>query len=209
MAWRRAVKMVATHGWVGILCLLGLSLVALALAPLNLDNGYSLIENTISEGAGQGVEGAWLSRVGLLMLGCAITWLSVLAVSRWGTAGTLLLGTLGVLMISATVFSSRSWLEEARFDQTEDLLHRLAAFAMGVAFIVGVLSVSRQREAEIKARYPDLLTVVAATGFSLGILSWSEVQGLMQRLMFLVGYAWFTWETLMLRSSRGGPEPPT
>jgi hypothetical protein len=96
-----------------VLTLLLLSAVALALAPLNVDDSYSVIKQTLSESAGQGVKGAWVARSGFLLLGGAVVWLTILSRERWGLAASVLLGTFGFLMVSIAAISSKSWVEIA------------------------------------------------------------------------------------------------
>lgn len=59
--------------------LLGLALLALALAPLLLPAGYSVITHSVSESAAQGLEGGWLARSGLVMFGVAVVFLVIAA----------------------------------------------------------------------------------------------------------------------------------
>lgn len=187
---------------IAILGLLALSLLALAIAPLQLDEGYSIIEHTTSESAAQGVDGGWVARAGFLMLGSAVFWLAVLSRRRWGLGGALLLGLFGLLMVSAAAFSSKPWQETAPYDSTEDLLHSVAASAMGLCFIIGLISVGVSR-ISASQRALDFFAAGAAIALSIGLLVFDDVQGLLQRLMFLVGYAWFIRETLTLRTEQG------
>jgi hypothetical protein len=184
----------------GILALLTLSVAALAGAPLAVEDGYSVVEHTVSESAAQGVEGAWLARLGFLLLGSGVAWLTALSGRRWGLAGTVMLGAFGVMMVSAAAFSSKPWQADAPYDSTEDLLHSIAASAMGVAFIVGLISIGAI-SATSRDRIIHYAVACLAVGLSIGLLAWEGGQGLLQRLMFLAGYVWFAREAWALRSN--------
>ena len=49
---------------VGVLVLLGAALLAILLAPLAMPDDYSWVELGVSESAAQGLEGAWVARIG-------------------------------------------------------------------------------------------------------------------------------------------------
>ena len=78
---------------VGVLGLLVLSATALALAPLALPSAYSWLAQGTSEAAAQGLENAWIARLGFLLFGFAVIWLKSLARERWGEWGSGLLGS--------------------------------------------------------------------------------------------------------------------
>lgn len=61
-------------GFTAVLVLLGVSAVALAVAPVVLDESYSWVEHTTSQAGGQGVDGAWMARLGFLLFGLAVIW---------------------------------------------------------------------------------------------------------------------------------------
>lgn len=113
-----------------VLALLAISAASLALAPAVVPDSYSWIPHTTSESGAQGVEGAWLARIGFLMFGLAVIWLAQLARATWGPWAAALHTGFGVFITATAAFSAGSWEEGARVDRTEDLLHstRLRAF---------------------------------------------------------------------------------
>jgi hypothetical protein len=184
-----------------VLVLLVLSVGALALAPALMPGSYSWIEHTTSEAAAQGVSGAWLARAGFVLLGSAVVVLAVVSRTRWPLAGTFLHGAFGVLMVTAAVFSARSWERAAPFDETEDLLHSIAASTMGLAFAAGVVIVLvARRSTGVGLLGP--LAVVASMAIPLAMTAWPEGSGALQRLMFAIAYLWYGREALM-----SGPLP--
>ncbi len=80
---------------VAVLGGLGLSAVALAVAPLFVPSDYSWTSHTTSEAAAQGIEGAWMAQLGFLLLGLAVMVLSTGAARRWGVGGVVLHGAPG------------------------------------------------------------------------------------------------------------------
>ena len=162
------------------------------------------MSNAISESAAQGIHGAWLARLGLAIYGLAAIWLAVSLHARWGIGARYCHLVFGVFMVFAAAFSIRSWDQTAPFDPTEDFLHSFAATAMGFAYTLGVLLVFLQRpKAELGARVFDLVAAIVAIVFPLLMLSMPEVQGLIQRVMFLVSYIWYGKEALRLNRATG------
>jgi tryptophan-rich sensory protein len=200
-AWSRRVAALA------VLVGFGASAIALAAAPKLMPVTYSWIEHTTSESAAQGVDGAWLARLGFLFFGFSVIWLSRLASPSWGTSGTALHLAFAVFMIAAAAFSVRSWEETAGFDPVEDLLHSTAATAMGFAFAFGVLIVMLQRaRPSSRHRILDAIAIGAAIAIPLGMIAFTGHAGVLQRAMFLVAYVWYGGEALRAwrQESRAG-----
>jgi hypothetical protein len=182
-----------------VIALLCASALAVLLAPLQLPDTYSWTRHTVSEAAGQGVEGAWPARAGLALFGFAALAQSAWSRPRWGGAGTLLLGAFGALMIAAAVFSARPWEPDLSYDRTEDVLHSVAATAMGFAFAFGVLSVAlRRTRSDWPHRAMDVVAVVASVVIPLSMTVWEDRAGVLQRAMFAIAYAWFAVEAIAL-----------
>lgn len=188
-----------------VLVILGCSLLALALAPLLLPASYSWIDHTTSESGAQGVEGAWLARAGFVLFGVAVLGLVGTARDRLGRPGSLLLGLFGVAMFMIAVFSNRPWEAGVPFDATEDLLHSIGASTIGVAFAAGVVAVAiHQRRIDQRAPLAThVVAVAAATILPLGMLAFPNADGLLQRLMFAVAYAWFARLAIAQLEARG------
>ncbi len=181
----------------GIVTLLVLSAAALGAAPLRLPSSYSWVRHTISESAAQGVEGAWVARLGLLLMGLAALWLSGVAGRRWGSGGKYLLRSFGVLMVAAATFSHKPWEAAVSFDQTEDVLHSVAATGMGFAFAIGVALVTIRRPAPtFFTRAFDITAFAASVLIPLGMSAWPHAAGLLQRCMFTIAYLWYGGEAL-------------
>lgn len=168
------------------LLLLAASLAALAIAPTLMPESYSWVEHSISESAAQGVAGAWLARLGLLLYGFAVLTLVAIAGSAWGLWGRLAHGVYGVSIIAAAAFAHRPW-EDVPFDAFEDFLHSVASFGVGFSFTIGVIIVSLRRGPNAgPIRVLDALAVVSAVVIPMVMFNVSGIGGVVQRGMFLV-----------------------
>lgn len=180
------------------LLLLASSLAAVAIAPTLMPDSYSWVEHSISESAAQGVPGAWLARLGLLLFGFAVLTLVAIAGSAWGLWGRLAHGFYGVSIIAAAAFAHRPW-EDVPFDAFEDSLHSVASFGVGFAFTIGVIIVSLRRGPNAgPIRVLDALAVVSAVVIPMVMFNVSGIGGLVQRGMFLVAYLWYGVEAIQL-----------
>jgi hypothetical protein len=183
-----------------ILLLLGASLLCVAVAPLAMPDSYAIVEHSISESAAQGVESAWLTRTGFLLLGFAVLISAGFAGPRWGVGGRIMHRMYGVAMIAVAAYAHSPW-EDVPFDEFEDLLHSVAAGGVGLAFTVGVLTVMVQRGPHTTgARMLDLTAAAAATILPIIMFNAEGIGGVVQRVLFLVGYAWYAIEAV--RSAR-------
>ena len=186
-----------------VLLLLALSATALACAPLFLPESYSWVAQTTSESAAQGLQGAWVARLGFLLFGFGVLWLSRLSRDAWGIWGFVLLGCFGVMMVGTAAFSHRPWLPGAPFDPIEDLLHSVTATVMGFAFAAGVVAVGlgRSRAGALRRAF-DLAAVAASVLLPIAMGLSTTHTGLLQRTMFLIAYLWYAGEAL--RPEDGG-----
>jgi hypothetical protein len=174
------------------------SATALLLAPTFMPDSYSWLAHTTSESAAQGVEGAWLARLGFVMFGLSVLLLAAVTRRNWGFAGAALHAVFGACMLATAVFSTRSWVPDAPYDPTEDTLHSIAASAIGFAFALGIVAVVlRARRTRLQRWWLlDLAAVLASVLLPLGMLLQPDAAGLLQRSMFAIAYAWYVTESL-------------
>ncbi len=199
----------STRWWtIATLGLLGLSVAALVAAPLALPASYDWVEHTTSESGAQGLEGAWLARLGFVLFGLAVLAVAGRMAHRWGQRATALHRVFGVCMVGAAAFSSRSWESNVRYDTTEDFLHSVVATVMGFAFAFGVLAVALiGRERGGRPRLLDGIAVAATVVLPIAMTVDEPRAGLFQRLMFAIAYAWYARETLAVGHPRSWGEP--
>jgi hypothetical protein len=168
----------------------------LAAAPLLMPAGYAWVRNTVSESAAQGLDGAWLGRIGLLAFGFAVICTAV--VNRWWNGGARAAHyAFGVLLIAAAAFSSQPADSSLPYVATEDVIHSVAATAMGFAFAGGVALVGYGRVvAGGRFAVLDVLALAASITIPLAMSAWDGSAGLFQRLMFAVAFGWYLAETI-------------
>jgi hypothetical protein len=173
------------------------SAACLALAPALLPASYSVTEHAISESAAQGLEGAWLARLGFVLFGFAVLASASIAGDRWGLWGGLFHRLFGAAMIGVAAFSHRPWEDDLPFDEVEDNLHSVMSSVVGVAFTAGVLIVMLRRGPTARwGRVFDGTAIVAATVIPMIMLNASGIAGLVQRVMFAVAYLWHGEEAI-------------
>lgn len=177
--------------------LLAVSALALLLAPLNMPDSYSWLQHTTSESAAQGVEGAWLARLGFLIFGLTVLWLAERLLDNWPVSVHWLHGVFGLMMVGTAVFSSKPWLPNLPFDPVEDALHSFTATAMGFAFAIGVGLRLWHREDRRFGQALDVAAIAASVVIPLVMSALPDWDGLLQRCMFATAYLWYTHELLM------------
>jgi hypothetical membrane protein len=179
-----------------ILGLLLTSFLLLALAPLVLDDSYSWLEHTTSQAGAQRVRGAWMARSGFLLLGLAVLWLAHRRAGRWRQPSTALHAVFGACLAGVAAFSLRSWDDTVPFDRTEDLLHSVAATAMGFAFAFGIASARWTWGRRPQLRTFDVLAIGASVVLPLAMVALGEYAGAFQRAMFAIAYVWYATEVV-------------
>lgn len=188
---------------IGALFLLAASFSCIAVAPLLMPDSYSMVSNTISESAAQGVANGWLARLGFLFLGLSVLVLVGLAGPRWGPWGRLAFRVYGVAMVATAVFSHMPW-EDLPYDLFEDSLHSIAASTVGTSFTVGVVLVTFRRGAKERlARVSDVVALVAAVAITIVMFGAEDIAGSVQRVMFVIAYVWFGMEVVRSIRTRG------
>jgi hypothetical protein len=189
-----------------VLVCLAVSALALALAPLLMPGSYSPIAHTTSESAAQGVDGAWLARLGLGAFGVAVV---ILAAGRsWsGRPARAAHFVFGMALLLTATASARPWIPEVPFDLLEDQMHSFAATAMGFAFAFGVVAVGIGNSRAIgRVRLWDIVAVLASVIVPIGMANLAGIAGLLQRVMFAVAYVWYGIEAN--RANRLAPRLP-
>lgn len=171
--------------------LLAIAAASLLAAPVFMPASYSWLAHTTSESGAQGVAYAWVARLGFLAFGLAVLWLAAVSRTVWANAALWRHVAFGVFMTATAAFSHRAWIATAAFDPIEDALHSFTATAMGFAFALGVLARLLQRARRNEpGRAFDAVALAAATALPLLMAGLPNMDGLLQRLMFLVAYVW-------------------
>lgn len=181
----------------GVVLLLVLSATCVLVSAWAMPETYSWRANAISESAAQGVEFAWIARLGFLAFGGAVIWLALHLRGIWARSACWMFLAFGAFMLATAAFSHKPWLAGVAFDRFEDFLHSVSATGMGFAFALGVTARCLQRGDEAwSSKVGDCIAVVAAVALPLLGQLWPSVMGMLQRAMFAVAYLWFASEAL-------------
>lgn len=174
-----------------------LATIGVLFTPLAMDSGYSWLQNSISETGGQGVTNAWLGRWTLLLSGTGVLLVTALRRRTWNHTATVAMVLFGIMWILTGFFSTKSWVQDVPFDETESLTHSFLASAMAIV-VLGALSLAfRTSNTARRDRALALLLAFAATFLPLASLLVPDLAGLFQRIMFLYTYFWFIREVRM------------
>lgn len=189
----------------GPLMLLLLSALLILFATNFMPDGYHWMTHTTSEAAAQGLNNAWITRMGFLTFGIAVLWQVKLMRPVWAMPSRWLHGLFGLCMIATAVFSHKPWWPVESYDVLEDALHSVFATLMGFAFALGVLVRLLQTRASPGGEtWLNGLAIAAATFIPLIMIVVPERAGLVQRLMFLVAYFWYGAQGVwMMRKANG------
>jgi hypothetical protein len=172
----------------------------IAAAPILMPAGYSWVANSISESGAQGVTGAWATRVGFLLLGLGVILLSTSKDMSWRSPARVLLGIYGFLMLCVAAFST-SWFDTTiPSNATESMLHSVAASVTGFFYGIGIFWVAlTERPMSTRWRIFSLVVVASSIALPIGAGVFSDLGGLLQRLMFLLAFIWFIGEARRAR----------
>lgn len=183
--------------------LLVLSAMSMLIAAESMPPPYSWRVHSISESAAQGLQHAWIARMGFLFFGSAVLLLSLARRGSWPRIAYWMHLVFSACMFATAAFSHKPWVVGLPFDAFEDLLHSIAASTMGFAFSAGVIVAYAQRgRGKHASRALDVLALGLAVVVPIMLATSSSEGGAVQRLMFLVAYVWYGKEALMLENTR-------
>ncbi|MGD2043267.1 MAG: DUF998 domain-containing protein [Acidimicrobiia bacterium] len=193
----------ARLSWAGLI----LSVLMLAFAPLLVADSYSLIENTLSESGGQGVDGAWMLRTGVLLAAFAVFIMTTIS-PHWGKTARIALRIYVLGLVALAVFPESPW-DGGAYDGTVAYLHTVSGVVGAASFIVGVMTVSNSRPSRQRgARAFDWMVVLSVALVPQLMLA-TTGDGLLQRTMVALGYAWLFVEAARISERLGIAEKPT
>lgn len=153
---------------------------------------YSWISDTTSESAAQGVSGAWLARLGFLLLGLSVMAMAFTAGPLWGRWPAVLHYAFGAMIAAAAAFSTSAW-NGGRYVHSEAGIHGVLAGTMGVVFAAAVIgtAVHARRSRLPRGLTLDVVAVAATVVVAVAMSTAPSAQGAFQRIVFAVMYAWY------------------
>jgi hypothetical protein len=174
----------------GVWAVLAAAMVAFGLAPLAVPSSYVWTEHGISESGAQGIDGAWVTRLGFILFGLAVLLLVRVRAKEWRPLGTMFHLAFGVSMFGVAAFSTKPWEANAPYVDSEDFLHDIFASTLGFSFIAGAVTVMIvRRNRTVRGALPDLAAIAITSAVPLTIST--SIWGLLQRAMFLTAALWY------------------
>ncbi len=175
--------------------ILFLSVLLLAVAPVFVATSYSILEHTISESGGQGVEHGWIMRAGTLLTAVAVFLLAESARPFWPFSGRLWMRMYALGLVFLVAFPESPW-DGGSHNLTVAGLHTVAGVLSAASFILGAAAISRTRNRDRRVRMFDWIVIAAIAITPQIMLVVVEIDGLLQRSMVLLGYLWLLLESI-------------
>lgn len=176
-----------------------ISVASILISPFFMPMDYSWITNTISESAAQGLNNAWITRLGFITFGLGVIGLSVYLNNDWPITVRVCHAIFGISMLFVAAFSMRHWDNRVDFDPTENMLHSVFANAMGFAICLGVLFSFFKRGSDSWGKFFDIMVAGSSIIIPILMLYYPNTDGLIQRFMFGVSYFWYLRELMVKR----------
>ena len=164
------------------------SILLLSLAPLTVADDYSVLHNTMSEAGGQGVDGAWLQRTGVVVTSLSVLTLAAFAQPVWERGVRVWLRVYALALLGLVIFPESPW-DGSIHNETVALAHTAAGVIAVTGFVLGAWQASRGRATDVRSRAFDWLVIVAMLVLPQLMLI-TSYQGLLQRLLVGLGYVW-------------------
>ena len=188
------------------LALTGIAVFATAalVAPFLSHPDYSSIRHTVSQLAGQAMPGAWMMRAGFWAFGLGTLAAAVVTLRR-EPAVSAALAVFGAAMAAAALWSNLPIDPALGGDAAEDRAHSIAASVMGFAFCTACL-VRLGAAGWPRADRLSWLGAMASIALPALMLALPDVQGVPQRVMFAIAFAWIARQ---FAGRKGGQRPVT
>ncbi len=175
---RRSIKVAST------LCFILFVVISFGL-PFYSFEGYSILSNTTSHLAAQGSPHAWIMDLVFVILG-VVTILNTFAtrVRYHQVIG----GLFGISLVMTAFFPHAPLVEGVPVNMLQDQVHSIFATITGFSFTL--LAIGHGLMSKGSERVFGVLMAIIATLFSLGMMSFPSLMGLLQRIMFISAFGW-------------------
>lgn len=160
--------------------------IAVAVGPFYTADGYSPVSNVISELAAQRTQGNYIMASAFLILGAAIVAQGVSAFHR----SLIPFMVFGASFGAAGLFGHRPITTGVPYISWVDATHSALATVAGVALTIG-FGWQAAAARTLWYRWICAALALACIGLPLLMLQQPQVQGLVQRAMYLLVFVWF------------------
>lgn len=161
---------------------------AIVIGPFFNVADYSSLRHSTSELGAQGAPGAWIMNAGFTAFGLGVL-IDAVRAFRISPAPAGAFIVFGLAMVMNAVFSHRPIDLAAPYVVFEDDMHSFFSSVVGASFAIGVLAVWFARR-DLGPLAVHATAVAAAVILPLGMFLFPELQGVLQRAMFFISFAW-------------------
>jgi hypothetical membrane protein len=176
---------------------------ATALAgPFYTVEGYGTVSNLISQLGAQHTQNNWIMNAGFLALGSGI----VIDGIRKFNRPSIPFMAFGLFMALAGIFAHKPILPAVAYSEIAHQAHSALATLAGISITVGLIWYA-VLAATIRSRAIAITLAALCLALPLCMLALQEVQGLIQRFMYLLIFAWL-WVSFPFETERGRKAPP-
>ncbi|MGB7861311.1 MAG: DUF998 domain-containing protein [Acidimicrobiia bacterium] len=173
------------------------SMMMLAVAPWFVPDTYSVVAHTLSESGGQGVDGAWVFRLGLIFAASAVVTITSTARAVWSPTARWWMNTYAFGVVLLAIFPESPF-DPGPYNEMVQTLHTASGAIAAIAFILGIATVSISRpHRETWTRAFDWI-VIAAVAVIPQVMLVVTYPGALQRAMVFLGYVWLLIETMRI-----------
>lgn len=166
---------------------IALFVAAVACGPLYTVPGYSMTQHVISQLAAQHTTGNWIMAAAFVLLGAAIV-VDGLRVPRRRQAWPFIV--FGLAFALAGLFGHRPIAPGLPYSVAVDAAHSALATVSGTALTVGFAWQALRPGASVAHRAVAAAMALVCLGLPLLMLAHPAVQGLIQRAMYALVFAW-------------------
>ena len=164
------------------------------LAHLLSPESYDWTINTISDLAAQGYQRSWIMQAGFIGFGVMVILAGLI---HWRREGKWKLRHVpvmlyGLAILFSGIFSTAPFRSGVTYSQTEASIHSICATVAGVALSLGILLFALSDQ-PVWRRWVHAAFLVMITLISVLFALLSQYAGAVQRLLYLVGFAWLVF----------------
>jgi len=169
-------------------------LIALIAAHILVDDSYQWQVNSISQLGAQAYDKAWIIRSGFIGFGIIIllTGISRIKMNKGYWFREIPIMIYGFAILLSGIFSAEPFLEGVSYSTQEAQLHGVFATVAGFALTLAILMFTFTDVPNIK-RIGHFVALVLVTVFSLLFGMLQNFAGIMQRLLWFVGFTWLLY----------------
>jgi len=166
-----------------------LFLVVLFVLPFFSFEGYSIIENSVSELGSQNTPGNWIANSSIILLGTATFFLGIKTLKRNVLQNIALFFFCFSFILTGVFEMAGPFYEQYHYNYTQDGLHFLFSTITGFAFclfcVLFTLILS-----DIKDIFQSIIMFVFAMSASFLMFTFPEYKGIIQRVLFIGAFSW-------------------